>query len=180
MESNKVSEHANGVKHFTTFSLICAAGCIEKLEELLLPVVFLDVCVEFQTGPAMLASIAMWRGIFMSIGSLISAPLGDRMHRSMLVGSSIILWGVSTTLVAWAPTLRLLLWARALTGMCTGVVVPVCFSMVPDLVPAELLGRAVGVQQFTRDVGGSVAAVGATLLSANLGWRGRAWPDFDT
>jgi MFS family permease len=157
-----------------TYVLLCLTIMIDKADQGLLPAVYLEVCDEFGLGPSMLGVVTFWRGIVQSLVAVVVGPLSQRFDRVRLAACGCALWGAASALVGAARSGQALLLARAFNGVGIGLVIPLVNSLVSDLAPTDLRGRAFGLLAFFDSVGGAGGALLATELAgadARFGWR---------
>lgn len=106
---------------------------------------------------------------------LIYGPLADRFGKLRIIGTSLVLFTVATTLCGLGLGLGDLTAYRALTGAFAAAVMPVGLAVVGDLVPmqqrqqaiATFMGIAFFGQAVSMTIGGAIA-----YLSS---WRGVFW-----
>jgi predicted MFS family arabinose efflux permease len=110
---------------------------------------------------------------------LASVPLGlliDRYSRARLLFTLILLSFLGSLLTALAPSFMLLFVARGISGLVGLSTIPVSYSLLADLYPPSLRGRATTVICVGQLAGISSAfALGGALLTmkghATEGWR---------
>lgn len=98
---------------------------------------------------------------------LVSGTLGDRWGRRRTVRLAYVSYALASVACAVTPTIGGFLLFRALQGAANAFTTPLLLAGLADLVPAQRLGRAVGVfascqaagQSFAPLVGGLAAAV---------------------
>ena len=157
-----------------TFALLCLTIMIDRADMQLLPSVYLEVCREFNAGPAMLGLVTFWRGMVQALVAACAGPLGKRFDRVRVVAVGCALWGIASAMVGAARTTTDLLLARAFNGVGIGIVIPVTQALVSDLAPERLRGRAFGVLGLFATLGGMAGAFFATELAGydqDFGWR---------
>lgn len=163
-------------RRLLTFTLVLLVAMIDKADVALLPAVYLEVCSEFHAGPALLGLITALRGVVQALVCVVAGPLGSRYNRIHLVAAGCTFWGLTAGLIGASGSLMVLLLARAANGIGIGIVVPLLQSLVADLAPARLHGRAFGLLSFTSMLGGMLGGLLATTLAAWTtgiveGWR---------
>ena len=163
-----------------TFVLLCVVAGIDRADQQLLPSVYLEVCGEFHVGPSALGLVTFCCGLAQSLVAAFAGPLGSRMDRIQLIAVGTVWWGVSSILVGASTTLSALLVARTLNGLGLGLVMPLVFAVVADLIPEAHHGRFFGVVSFAGMAGGAGGGLFATELAASRaalgipglpGWR---------
>ena len=143
-----------------TFVLLCVVAGIDRADQQLLPSVYLEVCGEFHVGPSALGLVTFCCGLAQSLVAAFAGPLGSRMDRIQLIAVGTVWWGVSSILVGASTTLSALLVARTLNGLGLGLVMPLVFAVVADLIPEAHHGRFFGVVSFAGMAGGSGGVLG--------------------
>lgn len=106
-----------------------------------------------------------------AIATLWIGPLSDRLGRRRVIMVSLLVFIVLTALTATAGNVGGFIGWRIATGLSAAGVVPICLTLIGDVVPFNRRGRAVG-WFFGAIAGGTAtgAAVGA-LLEPLVGWR---------
>lgn len=161
----------------TTYVLLNLVMIMNHADERLLPAVYYEVCSEFGVGPGFLGMVTAFRGIAQALVAVFAGPIAHRFDRVRLVGLGSIFWGASTALVGASPSVGMLLLGRALNGLGLGLVTPVVYSLISDMVPTHRRGRAYGLLNFCGGVGGTLGSLFATELAGRpagtglAGWR---------
>jgi len=106
-----------------------------------------------------------------AIATLWVGPLSDRLGRRKVITGSLLVFLVLTAATATADHVGSFIAWRIATGLSAAGIVPICLTLIGDVVPFNRRGRAVG-WFFGAIAGGTAmgAAVGA-LLEPLLGWR---------
>ena len=104
--------------------------------------------------------------------TLFAGPLSDRTGRRGVIYASLLLFAAITAATATARSVGEFIAWRVVAGIVAAGVVPICLTLIGDVIPFERRGRAVG-WLFGSIAGGTAAgaAVGA-LLEPLVGWRG--------
>jgi predicted MFS family arabinose efflux permease len=104
--------------------------------------------------------------------TLLAGPLSDRIGRRKVIYASLVLFVLITAATATAQRIGVFIAWRVAAGVAAAGVVPICLSLIGDVIPFERRGRAVG-WMFGSIAGGTAAgaAVGA-LLEPLIGWHG--------
>ncbi len=113
------------------------------------------------------------------------ARLADRYSRRWLIAIGVFVWSLATALCGLAKNFGQLFAARIGVGIGEASLSPAAYSMIADMFPKEMLGRALSVYNVGVFLGGGlaliiggivVAAVGeATLYSLPLLGELRGW-----
>ena len=106
---------------------------------------------------------------------LLYGPLADRFGKLKVIGTSLILFTIATTLCGLGLGLGDLTAYRALTGAFAAAIMPVGLAVVGDLVPmnqrqqaiATFMGIAFFGQAVSMTIGGAIASLSS--------WRGVFW-----
>ena len=149
------------------YILLLLAIMMDSADMSLLPAVYLDVCREFRTGPALIGTVTLCRGLAQALVSLAAGPLGNRYSRTRIVGLALITWGASTAGIGLARSVGQLMLARLAAGVGLGLAIPIINSLIADIFPARQRGRAFGLLWFMWNVG----SLSGGLVAANLAAR---------
>src|SRR5262249_36126561 len=96
----------------------------------------------------------------------------DRVNRTRLTTIFAVLAVCANVATAFAPNFVLVLVARGLAGVAALAMVPIAYSLVPDLYPPDRRGGALVTITVGQIIGNSLAfAVGGLLLAISGGWR---------
>ena len=150
-----------------TFILVCLVMMIDDADQNLLPAVYLEVCQEFNALPSTLGLATMSRGLVQSMIAIVAGPLGSRYDRIYLVSFGCLLWGIASALVGASNSISFLLLSRACNGVGIGLVIPLVYSLVADLAPDAVRGRAFGIVYFSSNFGRAAGGFLATTLAAS-------------
>lgn len=103
---------------------------------------------------------------------LIAGPLSDRYGRRTVIYTSLSLFTILTAITPFAHTAGSFIALRIATGFAGAGIVPICLTLIGDVIPFEKRGKAVG-WMFGSIAGGTAtgAATGA-LLEPIAGWHG--------
>ncbi|MFD9904555.1 MFS transporter [Streptomyces sp. NPDC059063] len=113
----------------------------------------------------------------LSTGTLMlgAGRLGDLFGRRRLLVAGLALFGLSSLVCALASTLPVLVGARVAQGAGAAMIMPVGLSLLTNVYPAELRGRATGL---ALGIGGIATACGpfiGGLLTEAVSWRAIFW-----
>ena len=90
----------------------------------------------FQVGDAVMGALHGIAGIL--VASALAVPLArlaDRHSRKAILLGLILFWGLLTALGALAPNFALFFLGRAASGVTEFAMIPIVYSLIPDLVP---------------------------------------------
>lgn len=102
---------------------------------------------------------------------VVAGRLGDAFGRRGMLVVGIGLFMVGSTLAGIAPTLWVLVAARAVQGAGAALMLALAMAAVPDAVPKERTGLAMGLLGTMSAVGTALGPVLGGLLIGSLGWR---------
>ncbi|MFD6434224.1 MFS transporter [Streptomyces venezuelae] len=113
----------------------------------------------------------------LSTGTLMlgAGRLGDLFGRRRLLVAGLGVFGASSLVCALAPTLHILVGARVVQGAGAAMIMPVGLSLLTNVYPAELRGRATG---WALGIGGIATACGPFIggaLTESVSWRAVFW-----
>ncbi|HSI40916.1 MAG TPA: MFS transporter [Xanthobacteraceae bacterium] len=97
--------------------------------------------------------------------------LGDVVGRRSLLLIGIAMFTLGAAASGAAPTLALLIAARAMQGLGAAVMMALSLAFVGDSVPAERIGRAMGLLATMSALGTALGPSLGGILIAGLGWR---------
>lgn len=114
-------------------------------------------------------------GFFAVLTSLFIAPFAGRFdRRSILLSMTVLMLG-SLILIALAPNFIVLMVARALLGMAVGGFWSLSTATVLQLVPPNIVPRALGMIYMGNSLATAFAAPIGAYLGAVVGWRAVFW-----
>lgn len=109
------------------------------------------------------------------VGSLVLAPLADRVGRRTMFQVNLIAYAVASLATAFAPNLPVFLALRVLTGIGLGAELTLVDTYLSELLPARRRGRYVAWSYTfaltAAPVAGILAKSAATTLFGLAGWR---------
>lgn len=106
-----------------------------------------------------------------AIGSFIFGIYADRFGRRRMLSLSILLYSVFTFLCGFSTGITMLAAFRFLLGLGMGGEWNSGATLVAEVWPAAWRGRALGMVQSSWAIGYALAAVTATLILSQAGWR---------
>jgi MFS family permease len=115
---------------------------------------------------------------FMIVYTLVSPVmgwLGDRYHRRILLASGVGLWSFATVGTAFSNDFSHIFFWRALLGVgeaSYGVIAP---TLIADLFPVRVRGRAMGVYYLALPLGGALGYTLGGWIGEEFGWRAAFW-----
>lgn len=104
-------------------------------------------------------------------GGLMSARLRARFgaRTTALAGSACFMLGVGMT--AAAPTAEVFALGRALQGVSDGVIVALCYGMIPSLFPGGLVARIFSAEATIWAIAAVLGPLTGGYATEHLGWR---------
>jgi len=103
-------------------------------------------------------------------GVLVSI-IADKYEKKVLLCLSLLGLAIGTFFCSLATTGDQLLFARFITGFCGGVVTPVIFAMVTELVPKKRRGRAMGVIMSGFSLASVIGIPIGLLINDHFGYK---------
>ncbi len=101
---------------------------------------------------------------------LFSGTIGERLGRRRTVRATYLLYAAASLLAALAPNLTLFIAARALAGIGNAFITPLLVAGLAELVPADRLGREVGIYSSFQALGGGLGPV-LGGIAADTDWK---------
>ena len=101
---------------------------------------------------------------------LFSGTIGERLGRRRTVRATYLLYAAASLLAALAPNLPLFIAARALAGIGNAFITPLLVAGLAELVPADRLGREVGIYSSFQALGGGLGPV-LGGIAADSDWK---------
>lgn len=101
---------------------------------------------------------------------LVSGTLGERWGRRRTVRATYVLYAIASLACVAAPTLSWFVAGRALQGVSNAFITPLLVAGLAELVPAERLGREVGIYSSFQALGGGLGPI-VGGLAADTDWR---------
>ncbi|MDT0267470.1 MFS transporter [Streptomyces sp. DSM 44915] len=101
--------------------------------------------------------------------------LGDLFGRRRLLVAGFVVFGISSLVCGLAPTLPVLVAGRVAQGAGAAMIMPVGLSLLTNVYPAGLRGRATG---WALGIGGIATAAGPFVggaLTESVSWRALFW-----
>lgn len=112
------------------------------------------------------------------VGAVATLPLGtlaDRVNRSRLLTSAIVIWALAMLISGASTTFTMLLVTRLALGVVVAVSGPVIASLAGDLFPPGERGRLYGFILSGELLGGGFGFLVSGNIGAVLGWRWAFW-----
>lgn len=121
------------------------------------------------------ASLISWAStlflVFIIVGGLVAANLKRRFGARTALILSAGLFLVGTVITFLAPNMPVLLVGRILQGAGEGVVMAICYALIPELFPAGLVAKVFGVEAVVWAIAAFCGPLLAGALTEFLSWR---------
>ncbi|HEX7034799.1 MAG TPA: MFS transporter [Pseudomonadales bacterium] len=131
------------------------------LLSLLIPPIQRDLGIS-DTEASLLAGLAF--AVFYTVMGIPLGRLADRWHRRNLIALGITVWCVMTAACGLARNFWQLFAARVGVGIGEASLSPAAYSLIADLFPRHLLGRAIAVYSIGLPVGSGLALLVGGLV----------------
>lgn len=121
------------------------------------------------------ASLISWAStlflVFIIVGGLIAANLKRRLgaRTALILSAGVFLAG--TVITFMAPNMPVLLVGRILQGAGEGVVMAICYALIPELFPAGLVAKVFGVEAVVWAIAAFCGPLLAGALTEFFSWR---------
>lgn len=115
---------------------------------------------------------------FATVGALATVPAGiltDRTRRTVVLGSSMLLWTIAMGVTGAALSYAMLIGARMLLGAVTATARPMIASITGDVFERDRRGRALGLIDSGELIGNGIGFMAAGAIAAFFTWRGVFW-----
>lgn len=156
----------------TLLVAICATAFVVFAQTFMVAPLIPRLAVEFTSSIGWVALAIPAYIVPQGLMTLFAGPLSDRLGRRTVIYASLGLFVVITAVTATIHHVGAFIAWRVAAGVAAAGVVPICLTLIGDVIPFARRGRAVG-WMFGSIAGGTAtgAAVGA-LLEPVIGWRG--------
>jgi MFS transporter, DHA1 family, inner membrane transport protein len=125
----------------------------------------------FAIGPAGFAAAVSAYAWCSGLTGLFAATYIDRFDRRRLLMVVFSLFLLSNLGCALASDFHLLLFARAFAGLTGGVLGPIVFAIVGDVIPESRRGAAMGLVMTSFSIASIVGVPAGVALGAHFGWQ---------
>lgn len=139
----------------------------------LISFVIAQLAVVWGTDTTVLGWVASAGFVGMAVGAALGGLLADRVGRRQVFALTLLVYGLATGASALAGGVAVLMALRFVVGLGLGAELPVAATLVSELAPARIRGRAVVVLESFWAVGWILAALIGYLVvpSGTDGWR---------
>jgi DHA1 family inner membrane transport protein len=125
----------------------------------------------FSVGPAGFAAAVSAYAWCSGLTGLFAATYIDRFDRRRLLMIVFTLFLLSNLGCALASNYELLLFARGFAGLTGGVLGPIVFAIVGDVIPESRRGAAMGLVMTSFSMASIVGVPAGVALGAHFGWQ---------
>src|SRR5436305_9842000 len=125
---------------------------------------------KFTTAPQNLQFISL-TFVGMTIGSLITGFVGDKMGRRFTYQINLLIFGLASLAAAFAQDMNQLIACRFVQGLGLGAEIVVGYSTLTEFVPPRTRGRWLSMMAFLVVAGFPVTALLGYLIIPAFGWR---------
>ena len=131
------------------------------------PAIMADFSVSSTDVQGLASGYAMVEAIIIPL----NAYLIGRFSTRQLFFTGFLLFIAGSLLIAWSPTFEVLMAGRVLQAACTGIFMPMMFTLVLLIFPIERRGVAMGFVTLVMGFAPIAGPVVAGLLIDSIGWR---------
>lgn len=152
-------------------ALLAAVSLVDAIDRSILPGVLTKVQDEFgfsDTRAGLLSTAAVVAGF------LVVLPAGyaaDRFKRTRIIAVVLASWGGISALNATVQSFWQFAGVRAVLGAGETIDNPASSALIADYYPAEIRGRAYGLQRITPIIGAPIGIGLAAVIGSAWGWR---------
>lgn len=156
----------------TLLPAICATAFIVFAQTFMVAPIIPHLSVVFSSSIGIVALAIPAYILPQGTMTLLAGPLSDRFGRSAVIYTSVLLFTILTAITPLVHHVGGFIALRVATGFAGSGIVPICLTLIGDVIPFEKRGKAVG-WMFGSIAGGTAtgAATGA-LIEPLTGWHG--------
>lgn len=125
----------------------------------------------FTISPTEFSLLASSYSLSAGITGIFYSSIADKYNRKKLLLLMLFFFIISTFLCAISPTFNLLLLARIFAGIFGGIITPVVYAIVSDLIPFERRGKAMGTIMASFSFTSILGIPTGLAISDVWGWR---------
>src|SRR5579871_3983417 len=144
---------------FDGYDLYVAGGVLAAL-----------IQTKFSTLPQNLQFLSL-TFVGMTLGSLITGFVGDRMGRRITYQINLLIFGLASLAAAFAQDMNQLIACRFVQGLGLGAEIVVGYSTMTEFVPPKTRGRWLSMMAFIVVAGFPATSLLGYLIIPNFGWR---------
>lgn len=156
----------------TTLVIILLVGAfLVVLNQMLVTPAFNAIMNEFAVSATTVQWLTSGYAMVEAIIIPLSAYLIGRFTTRRLYMTGLVVFIVGCLLCAWSPSFPVLMTGRVLQAACTGVVMPMTFTLILLVFPVEKRGMAMGFVSLVIGVAPVMGPVVAGVLIDSVGWH---------
>jgi multidrug resistance protein len=125
----------------------------------------------FQISPGQFSVLASSYSFSAGVTGIIYSSVADKYDRKKLLLITLFFFIISTLLCALAPNFEMLLLARIFAGVFGGIITPVVYAILTDLIPFERRGKAMGTLLASFSITSILGIPTGLAISDIWGWR---------
>lgn len=150
---------------------ICSAAFLVFVQTFMVAPLIPRLAVVFDSPIAWVALAVPAYIVPQGLTTLWVGPLSDRLGRRAVILGSLLTFIALTAATATARHIGAFIAWRVATGVSAAGVVPICLTLIGDVVPFQRRGRAIGWMFGSIAGGTATGAVVGALLEPVAGWR---------
>ena len=166
-----ISERALGPIHYRIAALCFAAWIFDFFDLILYTFLLVPIARELHLNDTESSLVLSVSFAMAAAGGVMFGFLGDRYGRRPMIITSVLLYGIGTSLCATAHSLAALLAYRALTGVGIGGEWGAGQSLIAETMPPQHRARYAAYVQVGAPLGVLLAAYLGGFLEPRIGWR---------
>lgn len=152
------------------YFLICAAALVDPLVVTSIGPLVPALKAAFHVNVDLVALSLTFHMIPFSILNLFSGTLSDRYYRPKMLLYGLFLSFSGSLLGAVAPNILIFSLSRSLQGIGSALIMPITLAMLGDIIPGEVMGKAMGVYGVFLGVSTSIGPLMGGFLAV-IEWR---------
>jgi len=107
----------------------------------------------------------------LAAGALISGPISDRIGRKLVLGFSVMLFGLACTFSSFAPNIEQLVMLRFITGLGLGAAMPNAVTLISEYCPDHRRSMITNAMYCGFPLGAAFGGFLAAWMIPQWGWR---------
>ncbi|HUY01624.1 MAG TPA: MFS transporter, partial [Candidatus Deferrimicrobium sp.] len=158
------TQKAGTLRNFLLVTIFIILVNLMTFEQALVPTNVDPIMAHFNTRPDILGAIVAGYTIVVAITTLIFGYLSDKIERINLIVLGSVIWALFAIFSFYAQNITQFAIARIFAGLGFGALMPVCFSLLCDIVPPRSRSKAFAVWGISTFIG----AIAGALIGADL------------
>src|SRR5271157_7713 len=147
-----------------TIKVINTANVVNAADGSLFPIVMPQIQASLGLSLDQVSFISSVGGFLQVVTTPIWGWANDKYSRKKVLGVGCIIWGILTIFIAFSVNFMDMLVYRTLTGIGLAVVTPTVNSLIADLYPPAVRGKAFGILSLIGGMGVFIGAIFATVM----------------